>query len=382
MNPVIACPLAAALLLALSAPATAAVTVAKAGDHTISFEGLLQGDANWYDSDRSDLGDDRVGRIRRAELIVKGAGGGPLDWVVGWDAKAEKFLDVNLRGRWDSGDYKHSLQAGQFKQPNSLEELSSTRNNDFISKAGVTNTFVVGRRLGVGYSVRRGPVSLTASVFGDELTSGQAEGAGWAARGTWAPIHADGRTLHLGVNHARHDVAAQTLRLRARPQADLTDARLVDTGRLPATHQLGITGLEAMWIDGPLKLQGEYVRAHGQRHGLSDIRGNGSYASVMYTLGGHAWKYDNGVPSMPKADEVAGGIWQLGARIDQLDLDDGAVRGGAMQTLTLGVNWYVTPYAKLALNWVKVDSERYNAAAGAVLADDPTITELRAQFHW
>src|SRR3546814_8615559 len=44
----------------------------------------------------------------------------------------------------------HFIQAGQFKQPNSLEELSSTKNNDFISKAMVTNTFAVARRLGVG----------------------------------------------------------------------------------------------------------------------------------------------------------------------------------------------------------------------------------------
>lgn len=382
MKSVIACPLAIALLPVLAAPADAAVPLAKAGDHTISFEGMLQGDANWYDSDRTDLGDDRLGRIRRAELIIKGSGGGPLDWVVGWDAKAEKFLDVNLRGRWDSGEYKHSLQAGQFKQPTSLEELSSTRSNDFISKAAVTNTFVVARRVGLGYSVRRGPVSMAASVFGDELTSGQAEGAGWAARATWAPIHADGRTLHLGLNHSRHDVADDTLRLRARPQADLADIRLVDTGRLPGTTALAGTGLEAMWIDGPLKLQGEYVQARGQRHGHADMDSHGGYASAVFNLGGHAWTYDNGVPAMAKADEVAGGIWQLGARIDQLDLDDGAVRGGRMQTLTLGVNWYVTAYAKLALNWVKVDSERFNPAAGAVLADDPTITELRAQIHW
>lgn len=378
----IACPLAAALLLALSAPADAAVPLAKAGDHTISFEGMVQADANWYDSDRADLGDDRLGRIRRTELILKGAGGGPLDWVIGWDAKAEKFLDVNVRGRWETGSYRHSVQVGQFKQPTSLEELSSTRNNDFISKAAVTNTFVVARRVGVGYTVRRDQWSLSASGFGDELTSGQAEGAGWAARATWAPLDADGRTLHLGLNHSRHDVADDTLRLRSRPQADLTDVRLVDTGRLPGTTDLRGTGLEAMWLDGPLKLQAEYVQARGQRRNAADMDSHGAYASAVYNLGGHAWKYDNGVPAMAKADDVAGGIWQLAARYEQLDLDDGAVRGGRMQALTLGVNWYVTPYAKLALNWVNIDSERFNSAAGTALADDPSITELRAQFHW
>ena len=59
-------------------------------------------------------------------------------------AKANKFLDANIR-------YKMGvqyLQLGQYKQPNSLEELSSTRYNDFISKSMTTNLFGVARRTG------------------------------------------------------------------------------------------------------------------------------------------------------------------------------------------------------------------------------------------
>jgi phosphate-selective porin OprO/OprP len=54
--------------------------------------------------------------------------------VVGYDAKADKFLDTNVKYKL-LGNANHFLQLGQFKQPNSLEELSSTKNNDFISKA-------------------------------------------------------------------------------------------------------------------------------------------------------------------------------------------------------------------------------------------------------
>ena len=40
------------------------------------------------------------------------------------------------------------VQVGQYKQPKRLEELCWTKNNDFIAKASITNTFGVARRLG------------------------------------------------------------------------------------------------------------------------------------------------------------------------------------------------------------------------------------------
>ena len=68
-----------------------------------------------------------------------------MEWVVGYDAKADKFLDTNVKYKL-LGNANHFLQLGQFKQPNSPEELSSTKNNDFISKAAVTNTYAIARR--------------------------------------------------------------------------------------------------------------------------------------------------------------------------------------------------------------------------------------------
>lgn len=369
-----------ASLLAVPA-AQAAVKIGSVGQTDLSLEGLLQADGNWFSSDQRDLGDDRL-RMRRAELVLKGDGPGPLDWTLGWDAKAEKFLDTNVRARWQSGDLKHSLRVGQFKQPNSLEELSSTGSNDFIAKATATSTYAIGRRLGVGYELGGQRWGVSASVFGDELTNGLAEGNGQALRGWWLPHAEAGNTVHLGINHARYDLPADTLRLRARPNADLADVRLIDTGRLPGTDRLATTGVEALWLAGPWKLQAEYFTATGQRQASADFDSHGGYASAVYNLGGHAWSYSGGVPSPPKAGSLAGGLWQLGARYDQLDLDDGAVAGGRQQALTLGVNYWYGAHSKFALNWVKLRSERFDAATGSTLSDDPDILEARIQLHW
>ena len=115
-----------ALLAALAAPAAQAeVPIDVIGGSEITFEGLLQADANWFNSDFANLnGDLQDGRdsdfeMRRAELVLKGKGPGNFEWVVGYDAKADKWLDTNIKYKI-GGNGNHYLQFGQFKQPNSL----------------------------------------------------------------------------------------------------------------------------------------------------------------------------------------------------------------------------------------------------------------------
>src|SRR5690606_12280418 len=208
-----------ALLLAGTAPlAHAGIVLDEIGGSEISFEGLIQADGYWYDNDVANLngdaldGNDSDSELRRAELIIKGKGPGNLDWVVGYDAKADKWLDVNARYKLGA-DKQHSLQLGQFKQPNSLEELSSTKNNDFISKATITNSFATGRRLGAAYTYGSGPVSLTASYFGRELTRNKAAGPGYGVRGTFSPINRDGKILHFGLSYVDREVDGDQIKL-------------------------------------------------------------------------------------------------------------------------------------------------------------------------
>src|SRR5690606_33814147 len=149
------------------------------------FEGLVQADGYWYDNDASSLdgdpsdGLDQDFGLRRAEIVLKGKGPGDFDGVLGYDAAGDgKFLDTLVKYRL-GGDKSHTLTFGQFKQPNSLEELSSTKNNDFVAKAMVTNTFGMSRRLGIGYANAGDDWTVAASAFGRELTRGRAHGSGY-----------------------------------------------------------------------------------------------------------------------------------------------------------------------------------------------------------
>lgn len=413
-------------VLSLAAPAARAeVAIDVIGGSEISFEGLVQADANWFDSDLANLngdgpdGADSDNELRRAELVLKGKGPGNFEWVLGYDAKADRFLDVNAKYKI-GGNGNHFIQVGQFKQPNSLEELSSTKNNDFISKAMVTNTFGIARRTGVAYRFADANWGVTASYFGRTLNRGapivatagtvqgvgsEGHGAGFGIRGNWAPINETGSILHLGLSYIDQDTDDDVSRIRTRPQADLAGVRLVDTSVLRNTDRQSIIGAEAMWVAGPFKLQGEYMQQTLDRYTTTppnprigrDFDANSWYVSGLWNITGETWGYKDGVPTTPLPNEPASGLWQVGLRYDSIDLNDGGllpgatptaapivdgVLGGEMDAWTVGVNWYWRSNFKFMVNYVKVQSSRYSSTARAVLDDDPSIIEARAQFYW
>ena len=387
-------PLLLALLAAGLAPAAnAAIPLGEVAGAKLSFEGLIQADGNWYDNDVADLGGNAESALRRAELALKGKGPGTLEWAAGYDAKAEKWLDVNLKAKPADG---HALQIGQFKQPNSMEELGSTKHNDFVSKAAVANTWAVSRRLGASYAISGSGWGVTASVFSRELTRGGGEGPGVGLRGTWAPLNAGAQTLHLGLSYASYQAELATAdnaqRWRARPQADLAAVRLVDTGVLTDADKVRTLGLEVALLQGPIKLQGEWMRNTTTRNAsLPDFNGSGAYASAVWNVTGETWGYKNGLPGTPSP--AGNGLLQLGLRYDTLDLDDGRIAttlpasisgilGGQMDAWTVGANYYWQSNLKLALNYVKVQTEKYRASRAAKIQDNPSIVELRAQLHW
>jgi phosphate-selective porin OprO/OprP len=368
----------AVALAAAAAPASADVPLFEVGGSSVSSEGLLQYDWNGFDDDVADLDGDPLDddssevAIRRAELVLKGAGPGAFSWAVGYDFHAEKFLDAYGAWKFDGGT---TLTVGQSKVPVGLEALGSSRTHDFVavSSAGL---FSFGRRLGVKAQHVAGDWTLTGSAFGREYGDQTARGGGFAARAAWAPVQDDGRFVHVAASLADADTNADTIRLRARPQADLAVVRLVDAGTMPNADRLRTIGFEGAWVDGPVKLQGEWLHGRVDRYGTGDFDADAAYASAMWNITGETWTYKNATIATPGPASPGRGLWQLGARWDHVDLDDGSIEGGVMDALTVGVNWYWHQHVRLSLNHVSVWSER------AGVDDDPSIVEARVQLHW
>ncbi|MGH8029925.1 MAG: OprO/OprP family phosphate-selective porin, partial [Arenimonas sp.] len=335
--------LAAAILAGLSSTAAAEITIDVIGGSEVSFEGLLQADYNSFSEDflngEAFDGTDSDGELRRAEIVFKGKGPGMWNWVAGYDAKADKFLDVNVSYRFSGFT---TLTVGQFKQPNSMEELSSTKNNDFISKAMTTNLQGVARRVGVGLSTGADNWSLTGSYFGREATKNLANGAGFGLRGTFAPINESGNFLHLGASYVNYEakdlIGDGRARWRVRPDADLSGARLVDSGQFTDADRIATLGGELAYVHGPMKLSAEMMRTNTSRDSNPDYSFDSWYVGGIWNVTGETWGYKNGVVTTTLPDDPGAGMWQLGARYDHVDLNDGTVFGGKESNWTLGAN--------------------------------------------
>lgn len=389
------------LLLAActASPVDAQVALGEFGDSSVTSTGLVQADANWYRSDVAALSgsperpDGPAHALRLAVLFLKGQGPGGLDWKVGYERNSAKWLDANVRYGF-AADRRSFVQVGQFKQPSGLERLSSRTSHDFMSVAMMTSAFTLGYRAGVAYGYER-PYGLgddngnsakwrvTASWFGRELAArdtipDHARGHGVAMRGSWAPVNGEGRIRYFGLSYANYNTKAAAFRLRARPGAELTAIRLVDTGDMPATDRVSSLGAESFWVSGPVKLQGEYMVTSVYRVGAGsgNFKGNGGYLSGLWNITGQTWSYTDGLPVTPVGSVTGAGMWQVGLRYDAINLNDDAVPGGRMSTWTVGVNWYWSADLKFMLNYVAVNSRR------AGLADNPDITGLRIQFYW
>lgn len=381
-----------AALVGLASQARADVTVDVLGDYEVIFESLFQADANYFSNDfgsrtgaaltpaqrTSNTFIDDTG-LRRAELIFKGKN--PRnDWSVAYEANANRWLDVFYRHK--IGGFS-SFRLGQYKQPNSLEELSATKHNDFIAKSLTTSAFAIARRLGVEYATGGVPWTVTGSVFSRELTNNGQKAAGYGLRATYAPIMNMSDTvsgqanqvLHLGISAIGYNPSKDTVRLNVRPEADLANIRLIDTTNIIDADGARQLGLEAAYFQGPLKINAEYVDASYSRKTHADYSPNSYYVSAVYNLTGEKFGYAAGIYTVPVADTEAG-LWQLTARYSKLNANDGAVLGGEQNNLTVGVNWYWRLNFKFMANY----NVTRNTSVRTGINNDPNIVELRAQI--
>jgi phosphate-selective porin OprO/OprP len=164
--------------------------------------------------------------------------------------------------------------------------------------------------------------------------------------------------------------------LSARAEASLLPSRLPDSGSLAFADSIDRRGVEALWIDGPWSVQGEYLASTVSfSNGQPDYRGNGYYGFVSWVATGESRPYSGGNVGNIKPKGKYGAL-EFALRYSELDLDDRGILGGRERNWTLGANWYLNNYLKLQANYVHVQSERRG------LRLDPQVFEVRAQIQF
>ena len=252
---------------------------------------------------------------------------------------------------------------GIFKEPFTIGDGTGSLVTTFMERA-LPQALVPSYNLGIMLRNETQDEDVTWR-FGAFRYSG--DGAGrdrlnLSARVTALPFAADDDRvlLHVGASYSHQFRDAFSLRYRSRPETSLGD-RFVDTGKFPVDG-VDLLALELAGKRGPLSFQSEFV---GSRSRLAGRGGaatfSGAYLQVSYFLTGEQRPYVRSRATFGRVrlrtrfswKSRTWGAWEVAARLSYLDLDDGNIRGGNLNDVTLGLNWYVSPRVRLMANLVR-----------------------------
>lgn len=360
------------------------------GNFVFQPGGRVQVDAAHYERDRQAVGDGTA--IRRARLSAQGTVYRDWDYKVEYEFSDSK-ANPAARGIRDAyvsytGLRPVTVTVGNFKEPFSFEQVTSDSAVTFLERS-LIDVFAPSRHIGVGVQTSGANWSLAGGLFGerpeDDVANEGDEGVDLTGRATWAPWWDNGRVLHLGAAVRRHEPNDSTngLRFASRPETNITDLQLVDTGVLTGTDDLLSYGLELAGAWGPWSLQGEYIGTQVNRKSAADVDLGGWYVLGSWFLTGETRPYKAGegvfdrIAPTRSVGQGGGGAWELALRLSELDLNDRALTGGLQRNLTAGVNWHLTPNVKLQANYIRVlEVDRPGSASDG---DEPSAYTLRAQ---
>jgi phosphate-selective porin OprO and OprP len=349
--------------------------------------GRVQLDTAFFDADdalETEAGsfDDGI-KFRRSRLSVSGTLYENMEFMAEYDfAGGVDFQSVFLG--FKNLPVIGNLRIGHLYEPVGLEGFGSNNTITFMER-GLNYAFNPVYNTGAMAFDHALDKRMTwqAGIFKDTGSMGDSvsnEEFAVSARLTGLPyISGKGdQYLHLGGSFSHRGLTGSGYRARTRPQSIIAPV-VVDTGSIDA-DEVGIVTFESALTMGSVSLQGEWSMASADTGG-DDPEFTSWYVMASYFLTGEHRPYSAGSGTIgrvkPRQNAVgkdAGlGAWEIAARYDTIDLDDGAIEGGVLDTITLGLNWYLHPHSRIMFNYVLADVEDVG---------EVDIAQMRFQFDF
>ncbi|HET6426214.1 MAG TPA: porin [Planctomycetaceae bacterium] len=373
----------------------------KKGDFKVHVGGRTQFDTAWFGVPQDIQNDPTIANrwgdgvdFRRLRLKVDGTMYDFIDWACQIDfvnsvraggVNEDVPAPTDLWWTFTKLPGIGNIRVGNQKEAIGFEHLVSSRFLPFMERSfnqdafygGFNNGFTPGisafnTALDENMTWNVGIFKPTNNAFAFSTTTGDYAATG---RITFLPWYEDeGRELvHLGFSARQASGYNDTYRLRTRaPIRSGISAvwpLIGDTGTFASDNHQQFNW-ELVGVRGPFTFQAEYllnftdstVAANGTDIGNAMF--HGGYAQVLYYLTGEHDEYSrktavfervvprrNARPNGRMVPLFCDGAWQVGARYDYLDLDYGAIRGGMLNDLTTGLNWFLNPNMKIQWNY-------------------------------
>jgi phosphate-selective porin OprO/OprP len=338
----------------------------------IIFFGRFEPEAVRYTS--GVLKDDSGIQMRRLRL---GLAGHIARWP-NWNYKFEIDLTDTENTLSDAylSWYTHkwgTLRIGNQKVAQTLSGRTSSISIPFMERPLPILAFTLERRLGIGYDLHRKRGGLNTTIFAADVNKNVGS-QGFAVRGYYNPTRQLSHVVHVGMSFVKFASSNDT-QLRARPESNLTDTRLINTGVYRNVDSSSATGFELAGAWGPVTVRSEFYRATwgGKHSGKPEF--DGWYAEGSWFLTGEMARYTEGKFIRPR---ILGdrGAWELALRYSTTDLNDQEVEGGWENNVSMGINWYSKNHWRVMANAIRVKSE------GPQGEQDPWIIQTRVQYYF
>ncbi len=261
------------------------------------------------------------------------------------------------------------LTVGYFREPFSLEELTSSNSIVFME-----------RSLGSAFGPSRNTGLMVQKQFLQKKLRGYAGffrrtddlGADREGRGNhsfstrWVynpPTGTKENLVHLGLSFNRFTPDDSTQKIETVNEVN-TNPEYLSTGDLKGIRTVNQFGGELGYLKGPLCLQAEWIESYAAHYNgiaasRSVYRFNSYYVSAsMFLKGGRREYSSNGnrfssikVDRDPETGRVKG-AWEAGLRLSHMDLREAGQFVNKATNLTAGLNWYINSTSRIMGNYV------------------------------
>ncbi len=318
------------------------------------------------------------------------------------------FNEVELKDMFIGYKFSDRLQikVGNFKEPLSMERLTSSRYLTAMERPMAVQSFAGGRKLGIGATAWGEHWWLSGGVFGSEVSILQKErnrgsdGWGVSARAAFSPIVSNDFTLHIGGYGSYRTPEAwgsdekRWVYFAAFPESRVDNRRFVRAkigkdGDGGYVDNYQVYGIELALKYRKLLIYGEYIAVPTARYDF-DVEGNrfeienanfgGWYATASYMILGEQKRYaKEDAEFAPAGSRNKKGNLELSARISTIDLNDASqngywVQGGSATSYTASLSWSPVNNVLLALNYMFMDNDKYADDKGDIFVKEGNLS--------
>lgn len=320
--------------------------------------------------------------IRRARFGIKGT------LYEKWNAELDldfAYNGVEIKDMYLGYKFNDhiSIKAGNFKEPMSMERLTSSKYLINMERPMPIEMFAGGRKLGVAATAWNKHWWVSGGVFGSEVDILQKEknrgsdGYGFTARAAASPILREDMVLHIGAYGTYRTPEAQGLEnrlveFRTFPESRVDRRRFVRT-EIPNVNHYTTTGVELAYKYRKLLVFGEYVFTDVSRYkmdgdkkvSLKNATFDGWYATASYMIIGQQRQYvSDDAEFGAMAINKRGGNLEFAARVSNVNLNDfhdatAVITGGKATSYSASLNWYPNRNILIGFNYIFMDNDKY-----------------------